>query len=153
MANFIPIQAQAFLLYGNGSVIGDTSIVLSSMKDIDGNTISMQGTEMTGTIEPNSGSQEEQIVFTGITQNSNGTATITGVSSVTFASPYTVTSGVKKSHAGNTTFVLSDTSYLYSKYAVLENNQTFSGSNTFSLSPIVPTPSLSTQAATKGYVD
>jgi hypothetical protein len=108
---------------------------------------------MTGTVEPSSGVQEEQIIFTGVTQNANGTATLTGVSSVGFASPYTQTSGFLKNHAGNTTFVLSDTAYLYSQYASLGNNQTFTGSNTFNVAVVGPTPTLSTQLATKGYVD
>lgn len=153
--SFLPIQSQAFLLYGNGAIIGDTTLVLSSFKDIDGNNISMQGTVMTGTVEPNSGSSEEQIIFTGVTQNSNGTATLTGVSSVTFASPYTQTSGFLKSHAGNTTFVLSDTSYLYSQYAVLGNTQTFTATDTFNISPFVPTvaSTATTQAASVGYVN
>lgn len=153
--SLLPVQTQAFLLYGNGAVIGDTQLILSSFKDIDGNLLTMQGTVMTGTVEPSSGSQEEQIIFTGVTQNSNGTATLTGVSSVAFASPYTTTSGFKKSHAGNTTFVLSDTAYLYSQYASLANTQTFTGSNTFSISPIIPTvaSTATTQAASVGYVN
>lgn len=155
MSQFFPIQAQAFLLYGNGANIGDTSIVLSSFKDIDGSVITMQGTVMTGTIEPNSGSSEEQIIFTGVTQNPNGTATITGVKSVAFKTPYTQTTGVVKSHAGNTTFVLSDTAYLYTQYPSLGNDQVFSGSNTFTLAPFVPTVSSSqtSQAASIGYVN
>jgi len=153
--SILPIQTQAFLLYGSGSVVGDVTLNLSSFKDIDGNNIAMQGTVMTGTIEPNSGSSEEQISFTGVTQNANGTATLTGVSSVSWGSPYTVTSGLVKSHAGNTTFVLSDTAYLYSQYAALGNTQTFTGTDTFSISPIIPTVSSSqtTQAASVGYVN
>ena len=153
MAQFLPIQAQSFLLYGSGNNIGDTTLVLSSFKDIDGNTISMQGTVMTGTLEPNAGSQEEQIIFTGVTQNANGTATLTGIKSVTFASPYTQTTGFLKAHPGNSTFVLSDTSYLYSQYASLDNDQTFGGSNAFSLAVQGQTPTISGHLATKGYVD
>lgn len=155
MAQLLPIQTQPFTLYGNGCVIGNTSVILTSFNDIDGNPISFQGTIMTGTIEPSSGSNEEQIVFTGLTRNSNGTVTLTGVSSVTFASPYTQTSGVLKSHFGNTTFTLSDTAFLYSQYASLGANNTFTGTDTFVISPIIPTVSSSqtNQAASVGYVN
>lgn len=151
----LPIQTQAYLLYGSGAIIGDTTIILASFNDIDGNALSMQGTVMTGTIEPNSGSSEEQILFTGVTQNSNGTATLTGVKSVGFASPYTQTTGVVKSHAGNTTFVLSDTAYLYSQYAGLGNTQTFTGTDTFTIAPVIPTVGSSQihQAASVEYVN
>lgn len=153
MAQFLPIQTQAFLLYGSGVIIGNTTIVISSFADINGNAIPMQGTVMTGTVEPNGGVNEEQIIFTGVTQNANGTATLTGVSSVAFASPYTLTSGFAKNHAGATTFVLSDTAYLYSQYASLVNDQTFSGSNSFSLAVGGQIPTSAGQLATKGYVD
>jgi microcystin-dependent protein len=155
MSSFLPIQTQAFLVYGSGVVIGNTTLTLASFKDIDGNNIAMQGTVMTGTVEPSSGVQEEQIIFTGVTQNANGTATLTGVSSVGWASPYTQTSGFVKNHAGNTTFVLSDTAYLYSQYANLGGTNTFTGTDTFNISPIIPTVSSSqtTQAASVGYVN
>jgi hypothetical protein len=64
-------------------------------------------------MEPGNGSQEEQISFTGVTQNSNGTATLTGVKSVLFTSPYTETSGITKTHAGSTTVILSNDAGFY----------------------------------------
>ena len=69
-----------------------------------------------GTIEPGNGTQEEQISFTGITQNSNGTATLTGVSSVGFFYPYTATSGLLKTHAGSTLFIISNTAGFYNQF-------------------------------------
>ena len=151
------VQAQSFTLYGGGVLIGNTSITLSSFLDINGNQLTMSnfGTVGTGTVEPNNGSQEEQIIFTGVTVNSNGTTTLTGVSSVGFESPYTQTSGFTKNHAGLTTFVLSDTAYFYSQYANLQNTQTFTGTNTFNIAPFIPTASSSatTQAASVGYVN
>lgn len=152
---FLPIQTQPFTVYGNGCLIGDVTLTLASFSDIDGNAIAMQGTVMTGTVEPGSGSNEEQIVFTGVTTNSNGTVTLTGVSSVGFASPYTLTSGFLKSHFGGTTFVLSDTAYLYSQFANVGGNNTFTGTTTFTISPIIPTVSSSAihQAASVEYAN
>lgn len=155
MSTLLPIQTQPFTLYGNGVVIGATSLTLTSFNDINGIAIPFQGTTMTGTIEPGNGSNEEQIIFTGLTTNTNGTVTLTGVSSVAFASPYTLTSGVVKSHFGNTTFTLSDTAYLYSQFASLGANNTFTGTDTFSVSPFIPTVASSAtgQAASVGYVN
>lgn len=153
----LPVQSQPFYLYGSGVVIGNTTMVLSSLLDINGNLLTMSnfGTVGTGTVEPGNGSLEEQIIFTGITQNANGTATLTGISSVGFESPYTLTSGFTKNHFGNVTFTLSDTAYLYSQYANLGASNTFTGTDTFTISPFIPTVSSSqtTQAASIGYVN
>ena len=156
MSTFTPVQAQAFLLYGSGVIVGNTTMVLSSFTDINGVALTMAsfGTTGTGTVEPSSGASEEQILFTGVTQNADGTATLTGISSVGFKTPYTQTSGFLKNHAGYTTFVLSDTAYLYSQYASLSNTQTLTGLNTFTQLPTIPlTPLATTDAASKGYVD
>lgn len=115
MATLKFVQAQKFTLSGSGASIGDTTLTLQSMLGIDGVAITTTdiGTGGFGTIEPGNGSQEEAIKFTGITQNSNGTATLTGVSTVLFKSPYTATSGLAKTHAGATTFILSNDAAFY----------------------------------------
>jgi hypothetical protein len=113
-------QLQKFTLAGSGAVIGATSITLTSMLDIDGNTITMAGAFGDlgfGTIDPNAGELEEQISFTGLTNNANGTVTLTGVKTVLFLSPYTQTSGLAKTHAGGATFVISNTSGFYNRIA------------------------------------
>ena len=109
------VQMQATTLAGSGASIGDTSIILSSLTDPDGNLLTMTdfGSKGYGTIEPNGGSQEESISFTGITQNANGTATLTGVKHVLFIYPYTESSGITKSHAGGVVFAISDTAALW----------------------------------------
>lgn len=113
------IQAQPFKLSGAGSSIGDTTIVLQSMVGIDGSNIVTAdiGSVGEGTLEPGNGTQEEAIQFTGITQNANGTATLTGVSTVLFKYPYTATSGLAKTHAGASTFILSNTAAFYNQFA------------------------------------
>ncbi len=85
------------------------------MVGIDGAllTTTNLGVKAFGTLEPGNGTQEEQISFTGITQNSNGTATLTGVKTVLFVSPYTETSGLAKTHAGATTMILSNDAGFY----------------------------------------
>jgi len=145
----LPIQTQPFSLAGSGAAIGATSIIIKSLKGIDGALLAMAdlGTKGYMTLEPNNGSQEEQISFTGITQNADGTATITGVSSVDFKSPYTETSGVLTSHPGGSVAVLSNTSAFYSGYTNAANDVDITGIWT-TIDPTTPT-----QIANKEYVD
>jgi hypothetical protein len=105
-------QLQSTTLAGAGAAIGDTSIVLTSFKSIDGVNLAMTDFGDIGyaTIEPNSRESEEQVSFTGITQNVNGTATLTGIKTVGMLTPHTETSGLAKSHAGGVKFVVSNTS-------------------------------------------
>lgn len=154
----IPAQTQPFTLNGAGQVIGDTTVTLASMKDIDGNLFTMAslGTIGYATIEPNSGTAEEQISFTGITQNANGTATLTGVKTVGFLTPFTETSGLAKTHAGGVKLVLSNTSGFYNKFANTQNSETISANWTIATGfklTLVDDPVASTDAANKHYVD
>lgn len=162
--NFRFAQLQSYALAGGGAVAGATSITLKSMTDIDGNALSMAGTFGAigfGTLEPGNGALEEQISFTGLTNNANGTTTLSGVSSVTFVYPYTQTSGLAKTHAGSTTFVISNTSGFYDKLTSKSDDETITGLWDFPSGVNNPTigagsyvaPTLDTQIATKKYVD
>lgn len=140
MATFRSTQLQNFSLSGAGAVIGDTSITLQSFADINGTLVTMAdfGTIGYGTLEPGNGSLEEQISFSGVVQNTNGTATLTGVMSVAFVTPYTSTSGLSKTHAGSTSFVISNTSGFYNQFPAKVNDETITGQWTFTNTPIVP---------------
>jgi len=141
VANFQFAQLQEFSLAGSGAIIGATTIVLKSMLDIDGNPLTMAGAFGNigfGTLSPGNGALEEQISFTGLTNNANGTVTLTGVSSVTFLDPYTATSGLLKTHAGSTPFITSNTSGFYNKFPAKDNDETITGQWTFNNTPIVP---------------
>lgn len=112
-----------------------------------------------GTIEPGNGTLEEQICFTGITQNTNGTATLTGVSNVLFLAPYTRTSGLAKTHAGSTTFIISNTSGFYDRMVSKDDDEIITGTYTFT-TPNYPqvdvaanVPTLPAQFATVQYVN
>lgn len=127
-------QLQPYSLYGAGAVAGATSITLKSMTDIDGNALSMAGTFGSigfGTMEPGNGNLEEQISFTGLVNNTNGTVTLSGVSNVTFTYPYTQTSGLFKTHAGSTSFVISNTSGFYDELTSKADDETVTGTWTF----------------------
>lgn len=157
-------QLQSYALAGGGAVAGATSITLKSMTDIDGNALSMAGTFGSigfGTLEPGNGTLEEQISFTGLTNNTNGTVTLTGISTVLFVYPYTQSSGLAKTHAGSTTFVISNTSGFYDKLTSKSDDETITGLWDFPSGANNPTigngsyvaPTLDTQIATKKYVD
>lgn len=153
--NFKFAQLQPFTLAGAGAVIGDTSIILSSMQSIDGVNLAMTdfGTKGFITLEPGVGTQEEQISFTGLVQNANGTATLSGVSSVTLLYPYTATSGLRKTHAGGTSVIVSNTSGFYDELTSKDNDETINGTWTFNKVPnSVALPVNGTDLANKAYV-
>lgn len=154
----LTVQAQPFTLYGAGASLGDTSVTLTDFNGIDGTALTMADFGTIGylTMEPGSSTQEEQVSFSGLTTNSNGTVTLTGIKTVLFISPYTETSGLAKSHAGATRVVISNTSAFYNNFTNRLNDVTITGLWNFSTSyPLLPgsTPTTPTQAASKGYVD
>lgn len=159
--NFKFVQNQPTTLAGAGSSLGDTTIILSALTQIDGTVLTMTdfGSTGFGTIEPGNGIQEEQIAFTGITQNSNGTATLTGVSTVLTVSPYTQTSGLATSHPGGAQFVISNTAGFYDKLSAKNDDETITGTWTFTnpnyprMDTATPAPTDDEQLATKKYVD
>lgn len=118
------IQAQPFILAGAGSSIGDTTILLQSFTGIDGTNIVTGdlGSFAYGTLEPGNGTNEEAVLFTGVTQNANGTATLTGVSSVSFKQPYTVTTGLTKTHVGASKFIISNDAAFYNNFTLYLNS-------------------------------
>lgn len=159
---FLFVQAQPFSLSGAGAVSGATTIVLSSLTQINGTLLTMADFGAVGymTLEPGNGTLEEQISFTGISQNGNGTATLTGVKTVLMISPYTETSGLAQTHAGATTAVVSNTSGFYNKLLAKDDDAVITGQFQFPNDADTPTlgasyvaPTLDNQVASKKYVD
>ena len=155
------VQSQAFTLAGAGNAIGATTLVIQDFNDLNGVALTMAdfGTLGYGTCEPNS-SNEEQISWTGITVNGDGTSTLTGVSTVLTYTPYTKTSGLTKQHSGGTKFVVSNTAGFYNEIAVKQNDEVVTGAWRFpnnASTPILGTsyvaPTIAWQVASKGYVD
>jgi hypothetical protein len=155
--NFKYVQCQPFYLYGAGASVGDATIVLTSMEDVDEVLLTMTdfGTVGYGTLEPGSGTNEEQISFTGITQNANGTATLTGVKTVLMKAPYTETANLAKTHAGGTAFVISNTAGFYNKFTSKDDDESIAGIYTFAQFPVGPSsaPTTDYQMANKKYAD
>lgn len=161
MATLKFIQAQTFSLQASGASIGDTSIIVQSFKQIDGTTnitTSDLGDKCYATLEPNNGTQEEAIQFTSVTQNANGTATLGGVSSLGFVSPYTVTSGLVKSHAGGVTLILSNDAAFYGNIktyidTVVASGAALADASTAGISKLSVTPATASNPVAVGDND
>lgn len=155
MATYFP-QCQDYKLAGSGITSTATSIILQTMKTPDSVNLAMAsfGVIGYGTLEPAT-SREENISFTGITQNADGTATLTGVvRGLAFITPYTTVAGNKKAHSGGTIFRITNSSNIYNSLGILANDQTWAGTNTFSNPPVSATnPTANSQVANKSYVD
>jgi len=111
------------------------------------------------TLQPgNTSGKQEFVSFTGVTQNSDGTAQLTGVSrGLERYSPYSASTTLQTAHSGGTDAVISNSPpCFYQNYATLKNDQTFSGISTFTIAPIIGDDALSTstaQVATRDYVN
>lgn len=130
----------------------NTSINLSSFKEPISNipyTMTYLNSSVAyGTLDPQNPTRSEFISFTGITQNSDGSAKLTGViRGLARSYPYTASSSLAVSHSGQSIFILSDSPQHFLEYAVKRNDETITGAWSF------PTPSSASNAATKQYVD
>lgn len=162
-STYQPARGQTYTLQ---SSIGttNTTIALSSFKEpISGipYTMSYLGTSVAfGTLDPQQPTRAELVSFTGITQNSNGTALLTGVSrGLSNVYPFAASSTLATTHSGQSYFILSDAPQVFAQYPAKVNAETIAGLWTFS-STSVPkldqNPSFdllaSTTFATIGYV-
>lgn len=143
------VQAQTFILAGAGVSETDTSMNLESFAGIDGVSLTMTdfGSKGFGTCQPAEGASEEQISFTGITVNMDGSSTLTGIKSVLNVDPYTETTGFSQAHQGATSFIISNTAGFYATFANKLNDETITGTW------LVADPTVPTQIANKEYVD
>ncbi len=80
-----------------------------------------------GTLDPQT-SNSEFISFTGINQNSDGTATLTGVSrGLARSYPYTASSTFQNTHSGQSIFILSNSPQIYNDIYTYINSAVFAG--------------------------
>lgn len=115
-----------------------------------------------GTIGPKT-SSSEFISFTGITQNGDGTATLTGVTrGLAKKYPFTSSATFQLPHSGQSVFILSDMPQVFVKYISLENAEMITGKKTFpgggnASAPVSGTvyavPTADLEYASKKYVD
>lgn len=127
------VQGIDYFLDGSGATLSATTISLSSMEYPDGTPVVMADFGSIGymTLEPET-PREENISFTGITQNANGSATLTGVTrGLRFKTPYTQDLALRNAHAGGTKARVTNSAPFYNQLAVKENDETITGEWTF----------------------
>lgn len=160
--NFLFVGGQDYFLSGNGVAASDTSITLKSF------TLPGTGTAITmanfgdvgyGTLEPGT-NRREFISWTGVTQNGDGSATLTGVTrGLQPIAPYTADSSYQFGHAGNSLFRITNAPKFYDELTGKDNDETVTGTWTFTnpqyprMDAATPAPTDDEQLATKKYVD
>lgn len=123
--SFTPIQSTQFYLAGSGVTNVQNTITLQSFTTPDGRAITtaMTGGILYGVLDPNSPSKIENTSCTGVTQNSNGTATLTGcLRGLDFIYPYAASSTLAYSHSGGAYFILSNSAAFYGQQFALQGN-------------------------------
>lgn len=138
MSTYHTFGATTYTL-GNSISSTDNTILLSSfLEPVTGTpyTMALLNTDIAyGTIAPKTTSSEF-ISFIGITQNANGTATLTGVTrGLAKKYPFTSSSAYKLPHAGQSQFIISDAPQVFEKYAALENDENITGTWDFMAVP------------------
>lgn len=164
MSVFHTTSAQSFTLASSISST-QTSITLSSFKvPVSGTDITMSSMNTSiayGTLAPGTTSAE-LISFTGVTQNADGTATLTGVTrGLNKEYPYTESSSFKEPHAGQTVFILSDAPQVWNEFPAKRNDESITGQFTFPQSgtasaaragAVYAAPTADTEFATRKFV-
>lgn len=153
LGDFNPTGGGTYRL--QSSIGGSTSsITLTSFKEPVSNikyTMAYLNSSIEyATIEPQS-SNKEFISFTGITQNGDGSATLTGVSrGLGFSYPYTASTTLQQSHSAQSILILSNPPQLYKQYPAKDSNETITGQWTFSTFPITPSSATSSYNVSGG---
>lgn len=152
---FRVVQTPTLHLYTGLSASATTMRITPFPKDLNGTKLTMTdfGSSPTVTVDPKLSSYEEIVGFTAITDNGDNTATLTGLSRNLISKyPYTTT-GTGRTHGAGAVVVFSNNPQLYGRLGALENDQAWTGTNTFA-STSMPrydvTPSAAMWAAAGG---
>lgn len=144
-----PVGGKLYYLYGGGISSSQTSVTLTAFKTpVSNYNLGMSdfGTIGYATIEPGNATKQEFISFTGVTQNVDGTATLTGVSrGLSPITPYTASTTIQKAHSGGSIVVLSNPPAFYSNFTNKNNDETITGQWTFDNFPITSTNATSSE--------
>ena len=158
----LAVGGELYYLSGSGIGSSDTTMNLTKFgyTKPDGTyqtfTMTNFGTLGCGTVQPGTIKKQEFISFTGITQNSDGTAQLTGLSrGLERFSPYSASTTLRTAHAGGSQFVISNSPpCFYENYTSKNNAETISAKWTFGILPESSTnATTSTQFVTKGLLD
>ena len=153
------VGGKTYYLSGAGASASQTTLSLTNF-DIAGGTQNLTmtdfGTLGCGTLEPGHATRQEFVSFTGVTQNADGTATLSGVSrGLAPIPPYTASSTLQDAHAGGSQFVISNSPpCFYESYANRTASTTIQALWNFAVLPESPlTATTSNQLTNKSYVD
>lgn len=128
--NFQFVGGKRYKLAGSGVASSATSVILRSFTlPVTDQKIVMTdfGDIGFGTMEPST-NRQEFISFTGVTQNADGTATLTGLSrGLAPVAPYTASTTLQQAHAGNSIFIISNSPNFYDQQAVKDNDESITG--------------------------
>lgn len=165
MAQYNPAGGQTYSLQSSISSTQTTITLSSFLVPVSGDAFTMALMNTTiayGTISPRT-SQSEFISFTGITNNGDGTYTLTGVTrGLNKTYPFTEDSDFKLPHPGGSQFILSDAPQVFYKYSVISNDETITGRKQFPTGGTASAavvgasyvaPVQDNEVATKKYVD
>lgn len=140
----------AYYLYGSGISASATSLTLTAFtQPVSGYRFDM--TSHFGdigylTLEPGNTSRQEFVSFTGIAYNSDGTATLSGLTrGLAGVSPFTASTTLQVAHGGGTAAVLSNPPQVYNLFPKKADNETITGTWTFSTFPITPSNGTSSE--------
>lgn len=134
LGSFTPAAGLTYRLTSSIGLSG-TTITLSSFKNRSDIPLTMSALNTTiayGTLDPQNSTRSELISFTGVTQNSDGTAQLTGVTrGLSDIYPFAASTTMARTHPGQSIFILSDGPSLFNEYVVKRNDETISGTWTF----------------------
>lgn len=100
-----------------------------------------------GTIDSTYPNRSEFISFSGITQNADGSAILTGVvRGLSRSYPFTASTTLAQTHAAQAQLILANNPQVFAQYAAKQNNETITGAWSF------PPPTSSSSPATQAYV-
>ena len=128
------VQTPTTSLYTNLSTTATTMRITPYPTDLDGNKLTMQdfGSTTAVTIDPKVKKIEEIVTFTGITDNGDNTATLTGLTRDLISKyPYT-TAGTGRQHGAGAIVVFSNNPQMYNRFYALENVSTSTNTLIFS---------------------
>ena len=157
------VGGEVYFLGGSGVTATQTTVDLTKFGYTQPNGVYYEfemanfgGALGCGTLEPGINGKQEFVSFTGITQNANNTAQLTGITRGLQRFPdYTSSTTLRTAHAGGTKFVISNSPpCFYETYANRQASTTIESRWTFTTVPeSTRAATTSNQLATKSYVD
>jgi hypothetical protein len=143
-----PVAGSTYNLAGSGVSNSATSITLASLK-LTQTGQKLQDSDFSSTfyitLEPGNPTKQEITSCTTVTQNANGSATLSGCTrGLSPITPYTASTTLRFSHGGGTSVIFSNPPQFYNEYGNLSDDETVTGQWTFSTFPITPANSACT---------